>query len=215
MTHRRCCTMSYKIIYRKRNIRSYIVYKVNKCTNDIDVCVFSSQNLSPSYFGLSKSLSFSKGRRRKWLEGYPEATTTDDAVVSDTSIILPWWAWMKRFHLPEAENLNGQSQAPSICHSVQPLVRRQTHFCVQVQTQFSLSIYVYMQVVLPWSASSWFDGCGACWPNGQLFLQNVAVLLVRKNEDLGSLKKVIDESTFYDKQWQATWQDDSPAGPNK
>jgi hypothetical protein len=52
-----------------------------------------------------------EARRRKWLEDYPEATSTDEAVVFDTSII-PWWAWMKRFHLPEAEKLNGYHQAP-------------------------------------------------------------------------------------------------------
>lgn len=51
-------------------------------------------------------LCFSEARRRKWLEDYPEATSNDEAVVFDTSII-PWWAWIKRFHLPEAERLNG------------------------------------------------------------------------------------------------------------
>nr|DAD18319.1 TPA_asm: hypothetical protein HUJ06_019782 [Nelumbo nucifera] len=45
-------------------------------------------------------------RRRKWLEENPESSNNDDPVVFDTSII-PWWAWMKRFHLPEAELLNG------------------------------------------------------------------------------------------------------------
>jgi hypothetical protein len=39
------------------------------------------------------------------------------------------------------------------------------------------------------------------------------VLLVRKNEDVESLKKLIDETTFYDRQWQATWQDDPTEGP--
>jgi hypothetical protein len=57
-----------------------------------------------------------EARRRKWLEDYPEATSTDDAVVFDTSII-PWWAWMKRFHLPEAEKLNGSlTKRLSSCH---------------------------------------------------------------------------------------------------
>jgi len=56
-----------------------------------------------------------EARRRKWLEDYPEATNTDEAVVFDTSII-PWWAWMKRFHLPEAEKLNGYHQALFFCH---------------------------------------------------------------------------------------------------
>ncbi|GJT01763.1 pentatricopeptide repeat-containing protein [Tanacetum coccineum] len=29
-----------------------------------------------------------------------------------------------------------------------------------------------------------------------------------KNKDVDNLKKLIDERTFYDKQWQATWQDE-------
>nr|GMD94217.1 light-harvesting complex-like protein 3 isotype 2, chloroplastic [Ipomoea batatas] len=45
-------------------------------------------------------------RRRKWLEDNPESSSNEDPVVFDTSVI-PWWVWMKRFHLPEAELLNG------------------------------------------------------------------------------------------------------------
>ncbi|KAJ6327233.1 hypothetical protein OIU78_014169 [Salix suchowensis] len=52
--------------------------------------------------------NFSEARRRKWLQGNPESSNNDDPVVFDTSII-PWWAWMKRFHLPEAELLNGRA----------------------------------------------------------------------------------------------------------
>jgi hypothetical protein len=47
-----------------------------------------------------------------------------------------------------------------------------------------------------------------------LFAAVAGVLLVRKNEDVESLKKLVDETTFYDRQWQATWQDDSAGGPN-
>lgn len=43
-----------------------------------------------------------------------------------------------------------------------------------------------------------------------LFVAVVGVLLIRKNEDIGTLKKLLDETTFYDKQWQATWQDETP-----
>ena len=42
-----------------------------------------------------------------------------------------------------------------------------------------------------------------------LFIAVAGVLLIRKNEDIETLKKLIDETTFYDKQWQATWQDDT------
>jgi hypothetical protein len=42
-----------------------------------------------------------------------------------------------------------------------------------------------------------------------LLVAVVGVLLVRKNEDMENLKKLIEETTFYDKQWQATWQDEN------
>lgn len=38
--------------------------------------------------------------RRKMLEDTPIPSTNEDAVVFDTSEI-PWWAWVRRFHLPE------------------------------------------------------------------------------------------------------------------
>lgn len=46
--------------------------------------------------------------RRKMLEDTPIPSTNEDAVVFDTSEI-PWWAWVRRFHLPEAEKLNGRA----------------------------------------------------------------------------------------------------------
>lgn len=42
-----------------------------------------------------------------------------------------------------------------------------------------------------------------------LFVAVAGVLLIRKNEDVEKLNKLIDETTFYDKQWQATWQDET------
>lgn len=42
-----------------------------------------------------------------------------------------------------------------------------------------------------------------------LFVAVVGVLLIRKNEDIETVKKLINETTFYDKQWQATWQDEN------
>lgn len=44
--------------------------------------------------------------RRSFLEVYPEAATNEDPVLFRSSII-PWWAWIRRSHLPEAELLNG------------------------------------------------------------------------------------------------------------
>lgn len=54
----------------------------------------------------SACLLYAEVIRRKWLEDNPEASTNEEPIVFDTSII-PWWAWVKRFHLPEAELLNG------------------------------------------------------------------------------------------------------------
>lgn len=44
--------------------------------------------------------------RRQWLEQNPQSSSNDEPVVFETSTI-PWWAWVRRFHLPEAEKLNG------------------------------------------------------------------------------------------------------------
>lgn len=46
--------------------------------------------------------------RRKMLEDSPIPSRNDDPVNFDTNSV-PWWAWVKRFHLPEAEKLNGRA----------------------------------------------------------------------------------------------------------
>ncbi|XP_047080911.1 light-harvesting complex-like protein 3 isotype 1, chloroplastic [Lolium rigidum] len=128
-----------------------------------------------------------EARRRKWLEDSPEASSSDDAVVFDTSII-PWWAWIKRFHLPEAEKLNGRA----------------------AMVGFFMAYFVDSL-----TGVGLVDQMGNFFCKTLLFVAVAGVLLVRKNEDIDNLKKLIDESTFYDKQWQSTWQDDSPSGPKK
>lgn len=47
-----------------------------------------------------------------------------------------------------------------------------------------------------------------------LLVAVVGVLVIRKNEDVETIKKLIEETTFYDKQWQATWQDDNSSSKN-
>ncbi|KAJ9173313.1 hypothetical protein P3X46_016464 [Hevea brasiliensis] len=122
-------------------------------------------------------------RRRKWLEGNPESSRNDDPVVFDTSII-PWWAWIKRFHLPEAELLNGRA----------------------AMIGFFMAYFVdsLTGVGLVDQMSNFF--CKTL-----LFVAVAGVILIRKNEDIETLKKLLDETTFYDKQWQATWQDETPS----
>ncbi|KAK6936456.1 hypothetical protein RJ641_033486, partial [Dillenia turbinata] len=49
-----------------------------------------------------------EARRRKILELYPEESTNEEPVLFRGSII-PWWAWLKRSYLPEAELLSGRA----------------------------------------------------------------------------------------------------------
>ncbi|KAL0550437.1 hypothetical protein IC582_014950 [Cucumis melo] len=128
-----------------------------------------------------------EARRRKWLENNPESSSNEDPVVFDTSIV-PWWAWIKRYHLPEAELLNGRA----------------------AMVGFFMAYFVDS-----------LTGVGLVGQMGNffcktlLFVAVVGVLLIRKNEDIETLKKLIDETTFYDKQWQATWQDETSSGSGK
>ncbi|XP_039121409.1 light-harvesting complex-like protein 3 isotype 1, chloroplastic [Dioscorea cayenensis subsp. rotundata] len=124
-----------------------------------------------------------EARRRKWLEDNPEASSENEPIIFDTSII-PWWAWMKRYHLPEAELLNGRA----------------------AMIGFFMAYFVDS-----------LTGAGPCRSDGKflfaktlLFIAVVGVLVIRKNEDIETVKKLIEETTFYDKQWQATWKDDTP-----
>ncbi|GFP87040.1 hypothetical protein PHJA_000847800 [Phtheirospermum japonicum] len=40
-----------------------------------------------------------------------------------------------------------------------------------------------------------------------LFFTIIGVLVFRRKEDVENIRKLADEATFYDKQWQASWQD--------
>lgn len=120
-------------------------------------------------------------RRRKWLEDNPESSSNEEPVVFDTSIV-PWWSWVKRFHLPQAELLNGR--AAMIGFFMAYFVDSLTGVGIVDQT------------------SSFFGKL-------LLFVTVVGVLLIRKNEDLETVKQLVRESTFYDQQWQATWQDET------
>ncbi|KAJ7539937.1 hypothetical protein O6H91_11G115800 [Diphasiastrum complanatum] len=118
--------------------------------------------------------------RRKWLEENPEASSNSDPVVFDTSTV-PWWAWVKRFHLPEAEILNGR--AAMIGYFAAYLIDSATGVGLVDQT------------------NSFFGKL-------LLFIAVTGVLLIRKNEDANNLKTLASEWTFYDKQWQATWKNE-------
>lgn len=40
-----------------------------------------------------------------------------------------------------------------------------------------------------------------------LFISVVGVLAIRKTSDVDTIRDLAKESTYYDKQWQATWKD--------
>ncbi|KAG7030162.1 Light-harvesting complex-like protein 3 isotype 1, chloroplastic [Cucurbita argyrosperma subsp. argyrosperma] len=121
----------------------------------------------------------SEARRRKWVEKNRESSSNEDPVVFGTSII-PWWAWIKRYHLPEAETLNGRA----------------------AMVGFFMAYFVDS-----------LSGVGVVGEMGNffcktlLFVAVVGVVFIRKNEDIETLKKLIDETSLYDKQWRATWED--------
>ncbi|KAJ7944674.1 Chlorophyll A-B binding protein [Quillaja saponaria] len=89
---------------------------------------------------------------------------------------------MKRFHLPEAELLNGRAAMVGFFMA----------YLVDSLTGVGL-----------------VDQMRNLFCKTLLFVAVLGVLLIRKNEDLENLKKLFEETTFYDKQWQATWQDNT------
>ncbi|CAN1333840.1 Light-harvesting complex-like protein 3 isotype 1, chloroplastic, partial [Linum perenne] len=127
------------------------------------------------------TLFSAEARRRKWLEQNPESTSNDEPILFDTSII-PWWAWMKRYHLPEAELLNGRA---------------------------AMIGFFMAYVVDSLTGVGLVDQMGNFFCKSLLFVAVVGVLVIRKNEDLEIVKKLVEETTFYDKQWQATWKEES------
>lgn len=46
-----------------------------------------------------------------------------------------------------------------------------------------------------------------------LFVTIISIVLFRQTEDLKNLRNLIDEATFYDKQWQASWKEQDTANP--
>lgn len=126
-------------------------------------------------------------KRRKWMEENPQSSSNDNPIVFDTSII-PWWAWMKRFHLPEAELLNGRA----------------------AMVGFFMAYFVDSL-----TGVGLVDQMGNFFCKTLLFVAVAGVLLIRKNEDVETIKKLLEETTFYDKQWQATWQEGTSSSSEK
>lgn len=116
--------------------------------------------------------------RRKLLEDSPIPCTNEDPVLFDTAEI-PWWAWVRRFHLPEAEKLNGRA---------------------------AMLGYVLALFVDQLTGVGLLDQQNSFFGKVLLHVAVFAILLIRTTSDIDKYKNLLDEATFYDKQWQATWE---------
>jgi len=115
--------------------------------------------------------------RRRMLEETPIPSTNEEPVLFDTAEI-PWWAWVRRFHLPEAEKLNGRA---------------------------AMVGYVLALGVDKLTGAGLADQQGSFLGLVALHLTVFAILLFRTSESIPAFKNLLEEATFYDKQWAATW----------
>lgn len=116
--------------------------------------------------------------RRRILEENPSPSSLKEKVLFDTAII-PWWAWVRRFHLPEAEKINGRAAM----------------------------VGYFMALVI-----DGLTGTGI-WDQQNSFLGKVAlnvavigIMFIGSTSDLGKLKGLWEEATFYDEQWNKSWE---------
>ena len=175
--------------------------------------------------------------RRKLLEESPIASTQEEPVLFDTSEI-PWWAWVRRFHLPEVGHkgvCGAQRHAvPSLLLyqiAIQLFVFAHTHYVLPhfasqqagVAKQKLSALATMLQAekingrvcMVGYAAGYFVD---ALTGHGLVDQQNsflgklllvitvVGLLVYRNNNALPAYKNLLDEATFYDKQWQATWE---------
>ena len=113
--------------------------------------------------------------RRRLLEENPEVSTLEGEVKFDTSEI-PWWAWVRRFHLPQAEQINGRA---------------------------AMLGFAAGYLVDALSGAGLVDQTNSFF--GKLFMWATfaGVAFIRNTEDLEQYKELIKEATYYDDQWNA------------
>lgn len=116
--------------------------------------------------------------RRRLLEGAPIPSTNEEPVLFDTAEI-PWWAWVRRFHLPEAEKLNGRA---------------------------AMVGYFLALVVDQLTGAGLLDQQNSFFGKLLLHVAVFGILLVRTTSDLDKYKNLLDEAVNYDAQWAASWQ---------
>ncbi|XP_050225580.1 light-harvesting complex-like protein 3 isotype 1, chloroplastic [Mercurialis annua] len=131
-------------------------------------------------------LILAEAKRRKFLEMYPEISTNEEPVLFRSSII-PWWAWLKRSYLPEAELINGRA----------------------AMVGFLMSYVVDGLTGLDMVGQAGNFICKA-----GLFVTVISIMVLRRTEDFNNLKNLADEATLYDNQWRSSWKD-STSGSDK
>ncbi|KAK9913936.1 hypothetical protein M0R45_037735 [Rubus argutus] len=114
-----------------------------------------------------EGIILAEAKSRKFLELHPEASTNHDPVLFRSSII-PWWAWLMRSYLPEAELLNGR--AAMVGFFMAYVVDALTGVGVVGQT-----------------------GNFIC--KAGLLVTVIGIILFRRTEDIDNLKKLADEAT--------------------
>lgn len=131
--------------------------------------------------------------RRKWLEQRPEGSD-NNAEVTFQLAQIPTWVWIKRFHLPQAELINGRACMVGYMSAL--LIDATAHVGL-VDMQFSF------------------------WGKLATFVTVLGCAFIRSTKDIENIQNLITDATFYDSQWQATWEEgvalpeDAPAGPSQ
>eukprot|EP00798_Chlamydomonas_sp_ICE-L_P027495 gene27495-4804_t len=115
--------------------------------------------------------------RRSLLEQTPIPSTNEDPVLFNTAEV-PMMAWIKRFHLPEAEKLNGRA---------------------------AMMGYVIAAAIEMASGAGLVDQQESFAGKLALHVVVFAILAIRSMSDLTKFQDLADEATFYDRQWAATW----------
>lgn len=116
--------------------------------------------------------------RRRWLEISPEPISAETPVSFDLNQI-PAEVWIRRFHLPEAELINGRATMVG--------------FTIALLVDLVFHVRLVDQLTSPLGQLATLATVGYC-------------LAVRSSKDLEIYKELGSEATFYDDQWNATWE---------
>ncbi|QDZ21197.1 light-harvesting complex-like protein [Chloropicon primus] len=115
--------------------------------------------------------------RRRILEENPTPSSLKEKVLFDTAIV-PWWAWVRRFHLPEAEKINGRA---------------------------AMVGYFMALVIDGLTGTGLWDQQNSFLGKVALNIAVIGIMFIGSTKDLDKFKGLWSEATFYDDQWNASW----------